>query len=198
MSNLIRAAIRLVAGHGVLILQVILDIYLVCMIIRLLRNQNKANNRKKQVMREEKSRRLVSRISNPEYLKRERITAVRSYPYKVRDGGAPLSDDYGNRDLIVDVSVQTQMLTRDYLLPVGNGILIGRAPTNTICIDDPDLAEHQCRLFILNKRLCVESLSRQETVIQRGYDLFRIERSPVELITSDILRVGENRVIISY
>lgn len=198
MIKLIHYLIRFVTGNPMLILQILSDIVLVILIILLIRERRRRKQRQELIVREQKSRMLIERISNPEYLKREGIEFGRSYPYKVRDGGAPLPEDAEKKDYMIDLSVQSQMLTRDFLLPVSEGIMIGRAKNNTICVDNPDFAEHQCRIFLEGNAICVESLSPKTTVILRGNNFHKVGESSVALRSSDILLIGENRVIVRF
>ena len=198
MSKLIRFVIGFLAGHWMQILQLLPDVLIIAMIILLIRKRNLNKQRQELIVREQKGRRLVERISNPEYLKREGIEYGRSYPYKISDGGVPVPEDAEKNDRMIDLSVQSLMLTRDFLLPVSNGIMIGRAENNTISIDNPELAEHQCRIYMAGDQICVETLSNEPTVILRGSEHCLVGDTPVALLSSDVLLVGENRVTVRF
>ena len=88
MSSLIRMVIDFVMSHTFLILQLSLDLFLIVLLILTIRRRKAKKEREMLFFREQESRRLTKRISNPAYLEREGIQFGRSYPYKVHDGGA--------------------------------------------------------------------------------------------------------------
>lgn len=199
MSSLIRMVIDFVMSHTFLILQLSLDLFLIVLLILMFRRRKAKKEREMLFFREQESRRLTKRISNPAYLEREGIQFGRSYPYKVHDGGVLPAEQGGTRDQMVEISLQSKMLTREFLLPVSDGILIGRGPNNTISIDNPDVVEHQCRIFRNGSQLCVESLSMDHpTELQRGARSIQVSGKPMALTVGDIICFGDNRLLLKF
>ena len=106
MSSLIRMVIDFVMSHTFLILQLSLDLFLIVLLILTIRRRKAKKEREMLFFREQESRRLTKRISNPAYLEREGIQFGRSYPYKVHDGDALPAEQGGTRDQMVEISLQ--------------------------------------------------------------------------------------------
>ena len=199
MSSIIRFLIHFVMTHTFLILQLSIDLIFLAIMIMSIRRRKEDKEREMTLAREQKSRILTERISNPAYLEREGIQFGRSYPYKVHDGGVLPAEQGGTRDQMVEISLQSKMLTREFLLPVSDGILIGRGPNNTISIDNPDVVEHQCRIFRNGSQLCVESLSMDHpTELQRGARSIQVSGKPMALTGGDIICFGDNRLLLKF
>ena len=198
MSSLIRFVIRFVTSHSFLILQLCLDLILIVLLIRVIKRRREAREREILLARERESRRLTERISNPAYLEREGIGTSRSYPYKVHDGGVQPAGQDAQPDQVVAISLQSRMLTREFLLPVSDGILIGGDPNNTICIENPDVAQRQCRIFRSGGRLCLESLGPDPTELKRGNRSVQVGGRPVALTGGDTICFGDNRLVLKF
>ncbi len=198
MIEPIRSIIEFIRNYPYFVLRVLLDIALIALAVFLARRRKRRRMRQELMIREQKSRQLTERLSNPEYLEREDQEYGRSYPYQVRDEGIPPYQGEGEEDRQVDLAVQTQMLTRDFLLPVSNGIMIGRGANNTVCIDDPELAEHHCRIFRQNNLLCLEAVSPEPVFIERSETYYQLKDAPVELESGDIIYLGVSRIILKF
>ena len=198
MISLVRGLIRVILAHRIFFMSLAIDIIILVWVIYRARKNRKEKERQKLISKEIKTRHLIERISNPEYLKRQQLEYGRSYPYKVKDGGTPLDSAEMSRSHMVNLSVQTQMLTREYLVPVSDGIMIGRSANNTICVDDPDLSEHQCRIYFKDDMMCLESVSGASTVVRRGSQFIRVRANAIELQSEDIILIGENRIIVNF
>ena len=198
MSSIIRFLIHFVMTHTFLILQISIDLIFLAIMIMSIRRRKEDKEREMTLAREQKSRILTERISNPAYLEREGIEFGRSYPYKVHDGGVPPAEQGGTHDQVVNISLQSQMLTREFLLPVSDGILIVRGGNNTISIDNPDIPEHQCRIFRNGSQLCLESLCMEPTELIRGNRSIGVSGRPMALAGGDTICIGENRLIVQF
>ena len=198
MSSLIRMVIDFVMSHTFLILQLSLDLFLIVLLILMFRRRKAKKEREMLFFREQESRRLTERISNPDYLEREGIEFSRSYPYQVHGGGSKPAEKEGPRDKVIGISLQSKMLTREFLLPVSDGILIGRGPNNTISIENPDVAEHQCRIFRSGGQLCVESLSMDPTELRRGTRSIQVSGRPMAITDGDVICFGDNRLVLKF
>lgn len=198
MSSLIRMLIHFVMSHTFLILRLSLDLFLIVLLILTIRRRRQRKDREMLFLRELESRRLTERISNPAYLKREGIEFSRSYPYNVHDGGALPAEQNGPLEQFVDISLQSRMLTREFLLPVSDGILIGSGSNNTISIENPGVAEHQCRIFRSGSQLCVESLSEDPTELRRGTRSVQVKDRPMALTGGDMIRFGDICLILKF
>ena len=198
MSSIIRMVISFVMSHTFLILQLSLDLFLLVLLILSVRRRKKKKEREMLFLREQESRRLTERISNPAYLEREGIKFSRSYPYKVSDGGMLPAEQGGKPDQTVSISLHSKMLVREFLLPVSDGILIGRGPNNTISIENPDVAEHQCRIFRSGGQLCVESLSMDPTELRRGTRSIQVSGRPMAITDGDVICFRDNRLVLKF
>ena len=197
MINPIRAIFDFVCEYPYVVLRIAIDIVLVILAVIIVRRRKRLQRRQELMIREQKSRQLTQRLSNPEYLQREDMEHGRSYPYQIRDEGIPPISGEGEEDMQVELSVQTQMLTRDYLLPVADGIMIGRGANNTICIDDPELTEHHCRIFRQNNMLCLEAYFPEGAYIERSGQYYQLKDTAVELVQGDIIDFGVSRIILN-
>ncbi|MBQ1290281.1 MAG: FHA domain-containing protein [Lachnospiraceae bacterium] len=198
MIELFRKITEFIRTYPFFVLRLALDAVLIVSAVLLIRRRKRLRRRQELMIREQKSRQLTQRLSNPEYLEREDMEYGRSYPYQVRSEGIPPFAGEGEEDVEVGLAVQTQMLTRDYLLPVSDGIMIGRGANNTVCIDDPDLAEHHCRIFRLDDMLCLEAVAGQPAYIERSGSYHQLGEAPVELASGDIIYAGASRIILNF
>lgn len=198
MSSIILLVIRFVMSHTFLIMRLSINIFLVVLLILKIRRRREEKDREMMVVREQESRRLTERISNPDYLEREGIEFSRSYPYQVHGGGSKPAEKEGPRDKVIGISLQSKMLTREFLLPVSDGILIGRGPNNTISIENPDVAEHQCRIYFIDRQLCVDSLDVDPIELLRGGRSIQVSGRPVAITGGDIICFGDNRLILKF
>ena len=84
MIELFRKITEFIRTYPFFVLRLALDAVLIVSAVLLIRRRKRLRRRQEMMIREQKSRQLTQRLSNPEYLEREDMEYGRSYPYQVR------------------------------------------------------------------------------------------------------------------
>lgn len=87
----------------------------------------------------------------------------------------------------------------DYILSPEKHILIGKAPgMNEIILDNENIAQQQCDIFLYNDRVYIKNLYPAiPVVLRRGSSQMTLGQQAVRVITGDWIQIGGSRITVS-
>ena len=98
----------------------------------------------------------------------------------------------GKSPVMLQLTEQSELSTRKYMLHAANRLSIGSKPgVNDVVISGSEIAAIQCEIVRVGKNLYISNLGdKGQVLLRRGKKQMLLERDAVELQNGDLLQIG--------
>ena len=180
----------------ILYVSIIIDCFLIVMLI-VIRHRHRKNKHIYEISaRDQQLAELDARISNPEYLARNNVAAMKRFPYDTRY----LSDAESTRNfngIFADLLVETEYVKQRYYTDTAFPIDVGKDAACSITIQDDRLAGHQLMIYTIDNDLYCRNLSEDHAVIlTRKDEGVKLTATPIALEEGDVIRAGKSGITV--
>lgn len=92
-------------------------------------------------------------------------------------------------------TVQGELATRKYVILIIDEITIGKSEKNDLVLRDLNIAEKQCRIFVHEKELYIQTLDAEYPLsLKRKKEIMQIKQQTVEIKNKDIIEMGSTQI----
>lgn len=92
-------------------------------------------------------------------------------------------------------TVQSELAIRKYVIFITDEITIGKDEKNDLVLNDLDIAQQQCRMFIYQDGIYIQTMDTEYPIrIKRKKNMIQLTQQAVEIKDKDLMEMGTTQI----